>query len=156
MAVISSALAAASKREVSDSHSGRAVHLWRGTLLLGVVVSALVAAASVPANTLAGVDAELVTLLRGMATIKLAITAAAVGACYWRLGQPISRNAAFGYVVGVSCLAFGALLIWYFSFITLASVIFHAGAIGLLALAWREGNLPRHPRARNHGSQPNV
>ena len=83
-------------------------------------------------------DPALARLLRCMALIKGVIALAAVGAVLWRLKWPISAGLYLAYMLG-SCVIVGAtMLVWQLTAIVLAAVLFHACALGMLLLGWRE------------------
>jgi len=83
-------------------------------------------------------DPALARLLRGMALIKAAIALGASSAVYWRLAWPASRTVASLYVIASWVLAGSSVLIWQLSFIAFAALLFHAAALSMLVLAWRE------------------
>ena len=84
-------------------------------------------------------DAELFTLLRGMAAIKAALALLALTAAAWRLGQGSAPRAiTASYVGGVWAMALAAGLIWQLTAIVAASALFHAATIALLVTAWRD------------------
>jgi hypothetical protein len=111
-----------------------------------IVVMGLAAALAIP-SAYSTAETELVRLLRRMALVKAGIAVVAVALVLWRLGQPVSPAAAFGYLLGVWALGGASVLIWHLSFIPAAALIFYAGVFGLLVLAWREG----HFEARKRG-----
>ncbi len=92
-------------------------------------------------------DAELFTLLRGMAVIKGMLALLAFSAVWWRLGQPMTARLAKTYIVGVWALALASGLIWQLSFIVAASGLFHLATIVLLVAAWRDIE-PRFEKSR--------
>jgi hypothetical protein len=83
-------------------------------------------------------DPALARLLRGMALIKGMIVIGAVAAVYWRLAWPARPVAAASYLAASWVLAGSAMLIWQLSYIVLAAVLFHAAALSLLIVGWRE------------------
>jgi hypothetical protein len=83
-------------------------------------------------------DPALARLLRGMALIKSMIAIAVVGAVFWRLAWPVSRTAGAAYLVCSWALAGSTMLIWQLSYIVTAALLFHAAALSLLLVSWRE------------------
>jgi hypothetical protein len=83
-------------------------------------------------------DPALARLLRCMALIKGALVIAASSAVFWRFGWSISKPAACGYVVTAAVMAGATMLIWQLTLIPLAALLFHAAALGMLVLGWRE------------------
>jgi len=92
-------------------------------------------------------DAELFTLLRGMACIKGMLALLAFIAVWWRFGQPLTARLAKTYIVGVWALALASGLIWQLTFIVAASGLFHLATIALLVAAWRDIE-PRFEKSR--------
>jgi hypothetical protein len=84
-------------------------------------------------------DPDLARLLRAMALIKGAIAIAAVAAVFWRAGWEVSKPVAASYLLGCWVLAGSAALIWQLAYIASAAIAFHAAALALLLVAWREG-----------------
>jgi hypothetical protein len=83
-------------------------------------------------------DPALARVLRGMALIKGSITIAVVGAVFWRLARPVPRMTGATYLVGSWMLAGSSMLIWTLSYIVPAALLFHAAALSLLWVSWRE------------------
>jgi hypothetical protein len=83
-------------------------------------------------------DPALARLLRAMAVIKGMLALAALGAVLWRFGWSVSKPAAFTYIVGSSVLTGSSMLIWQLTYIPLAAVLFHAAALCMLVVCWRE------------------
>ena len=123
---------------LSDHWALSALAPWRAALLLGCVAAIGVAAwVGDPSGTLQA-DPALARLLRGMALIKAAIACAAVAAVYWRFGWAVSRGAAAVYLLSSATLTGSTMLIWQLSCIIPAALLFHAAAISLLVVGWRE------------------
>ena len=112
----------------------------RAAIVFATAATALIAANCANADALSGVDYGLITLLRGMAAIKMAITVAAIGMFFWRVRNPVPSPVVSGYLVAVSCMVFASVSIWYLSFIALASLVFYCGVFVLLAVAGCEAN----------------
>jgi hypothetical protein len=118
--------------------TGAAAPLRRAGLLVGAAAAIGVAAwVGDPAATLQA-DPALGHLLRGMALIKALLTMAALAAVYWRFGWTVSRAATALYLLSASTLAGSTMLIWQLSFILPAALLFHAAAISLVVIGWRE------------------
>jgi hypothetical protein len=83
-------------------------------------------------------DPALARLLRAMALIKGTIAIAATVAVFWRLAWPLSKPVAAGYLLGCWAIAGSSMLIWQLSYIVPAAVLFHAAALCLLLVGWRE------------------
>lgn len=83
-------------------------------------------------------EAELLTLLRGMACIKGLLAVLAFSAVWWRLGQTPTSRLAQTYIGGVWAMALATGLIWQLTLIVVASVIFHCATVALLIAAWRD------------------
>ncbi len=83
-------------------------------------------------------DPALARLLRGMALIKGMIAIAAVGAVFWRLAWPVSKIGAATYLISSWALAGATMLVWQLSYIVPAALVFHAAALSLLLISWRE------------------
>jgi hypothetical protein len=84
-------------------------------------------------------DPALARLLRGMALIKGMIAIAALAAVFWRLAWPVSKSAAAAYLVSSWAVAGSTMLIWQLSYIVPAALLFHAAALSLLLVGWRDG-----------------
>jgi hypothetical protein len=85
------------------------------------------------------VEPELAVLLRGMAAIKGLLAVFAASLVYWRFGLRISARAAWAYATCAGLMFVGCAVIWQLAFIPLAAALFHAGGMGALCVAWREG-----------------
>jgi hypothetical protein len=83
-------------------------------------------------------DPALARLLRGMALIKGVIATAAAAAVCWRFGRPVSKPVAAGYLLGSWILVGSTLLIWQLSWIPAAAILFHAAALSMLFVSWRD------------------
>lgn len=123
----------------------RHVAVLRAGLLVGCLASTGIAwtAAYGSSHT---TEPELAVLLRGMAAIKTLLAVLGAGLVYWRFGLPISARAALAYAAGVGLMLMACTLIWHLTFIPLAAALFHAGGMGALLVAWREGR--QAPRAK--------
>ena len=137
--------ASAPKPEVSlVSHQGaRRVAVLRTGLFVCCLAGAAVGWAAASGASHA-VEPELAVLLRGMTAIKGLLAVLAASLVYWRFGLPISARAAWAYATCAGLIFVACALIWQLAFIPLAAALFHAGGIGALLVAWREGRqLPR-------------
>jgi len=83
-------------------------------------------------------DPALGRLLRGMALIKGVIALAILAAVWWRFGRPVFKSAAAVYLSGSWIVAGSTMLIWQLSWIPLAALLFHAAALSMLVVGWRE------------------
>ena len=127
---------------VSQQRVGR-VAVVRAGLLMGCLACAVVGWAAASGASLP-VEPELAVLLRGMAAIKGLLALFAASLVYWRFGLPISARAAWAYATCAGLMFVACALIWQLAFIPLAAALFHAGGIGALCVAWRDGcQLPR-------------
>lgn len=122
-------------RDLSAAHPA----LLRALLLLGCIGAAAVAFSVGRPEAYLAADAALARLLRGMALIKAALVLATVGALLWRFGHPITRRTAAVYVGGAWMAAGATVLVWQLTLLPLAAALFHAGEIGVLLAAWRDG-----------------
>jgi hypothetical protein len=113
--------------------------LLRGNLVLGIAIAIGIAAWLGDPSGYLRADPALARLLRGMALIKGMIALAAVAAVFWRLAWPVSRMGATAYLIASMALAGSTVLIWQLSYIVPAALLFHAAAISLLLISWREG-----------------
>jgi hypothetical protein len=83
-------------------------------------------------------DPALARLLRGMALIKGMIALAAVSAVFWRLTWSVSKPVAASYLIASWAITGSTMLIWQLSYIVPAALLFHAAALSLLLVSWRE------------------
>ena len=111
----------------------------RRALLIAACLLAVGAAALLghPADYLRD-DPALARLLRCMALIKGVIVMAAAAAVFWRFGWSIAKPMAAIYVLASAVMAGSTLLIWQLTLIPLAAFLFHAAALSLLVVGWRE------------------
>ncbi len=108
--------------------------LVRRTALVFAIAATAAATALVtaPFSTAAGMDPDLVRLLRAMVGIKGLIALAAAALLYWRLGHPIARPVAIGYGAMI-CVSVAALAwLWTLASIPLGSLCFYGGLAGLI------------------------
>jgi hypothetical protein len=112
--------------------------MLRAVLLAGCVIAVAFAAWAGDPTASLQADPALARLLRCMALIKGLLVLGALGAVLWRFGWPVGRPVAAAYAGGTWVLAGSTTLIWQLSHIPLAAVLFHAAAIGMLAVGWRE------------------
>jgi hypothetical protein len=114
------------------------VSMLRGGLVSGCAIAIGIAAwLGHPADYLHA-DPALARLLRGMALIKGVIALAIVGAVFWRLAWPVAKRAVAAYLLCSWAVAGSTMLIWQLSYIVPAAVLFHAAALSLLWVGWRE------------------
>jgi hypothetical protein len=114
------------------------VPLLRSGLVLGCAVAIGIAAWLGDPSSYLQADPALARLLRGMAVIKGMIAIAAVGAVFWRLGWRVSKAGAAAYLVSSWALTGSTMIIWQLSFIVPAALVFHAAALSMLLVSWRE------------------
>lgn len=112
---------------------------WSGVLVAGCAIAAAAGLSLGDAAPVLERDAELGALLRGMALIKAVLVIAAAALIVWRLRQPVSTAVALAYLAGAWAMSLATGLIWQLTLIPAAALLFHAGEIGLLLLAWRDG-----------------
>lgn len=127
-------------------HAGHVGHpslpvVLRGLLMGGCLAPAGLAAWTGDPSAFLRADAELGFLLRGMAAIKATIVLAACAVLWWRFGHNLSQRIAAAYLAGTCLVAGATALIWQLSFVPLAAVFFHAGALTLLLAAWTDHRL---------------
>jgi hypothetical protein len=114
------------------------VSLLRCGLVLGCAIAIGIAVRlGHPADYL-NADPALARVLRGMALIKGVIALAIVCAVFWRLAWPVAKNAGAAYLICSWAVAGSTMLIWQLSYIVPAAVLFHAAALSLLWVGWRE------------------
>ncbi|MBV5272749.1 MAG: hypothetical protein JZU52_03595 [Lamprocystis purpurea] len=76
-------------------------------------------------------EPDLLRLLHGMVLIKGLIASAAAALVYWRLGRPIARQLATGYI-GALCLCAAALgWLWGLHLMLIGALFFYGGLAGL-------------------------
>jgi hypothetical protein len=134
----------------SGSHQGT---VRPAVLRMGLLVCCLAGAAvgwAAASGASHPVEPGLAVLLRGMATIKGLLAVLAASLVYWRFGLPISARAALAYATCAGLMFVACALIWQLAFIPLAAALFHAGGIGALLVAWREGRQMSRAGWRTH------
>ncbi len=92
------------------------------------------AAWAAPAPT--GMEADLGRLLRLMAVLKVAMAAGAAWLVDWRLRAPITPRLAVGYPMSVALMAAAPGLIWHLVPVIAGALVFHAGLVLILLLAY--------------------
>lgn len=92
------------------------------------------------------IDAGLITILRFMALVKLAMVLGAVALTIWRLGHSTSPRLAQSYVLATMLMACGPGLIWSTGTVVYGAISFHAGLFSYLVLACRDDGTPRVSR----------
>lgn len=112
--------------------------LLRATLGLGVLLAVAVAGWHAQVGTPLQADPKLGHLLRGIALIKATLTVLALGLVYWRVSRPISTRVAAAYLGGVWFMAGASMWVWELSHVGWGAVLFHAGELTILLVAWRE------------------
>jgi hypothetical protein len=135
----------------AEIHGGSSlVQRRRVVLVIACIAGGALALGLGHAAASANVEAELATLLRGMALIKAVLVLGMMGTLWWRLGHPLTDRAAWICTAAVALAAGATALIWQLALIPLAALAFHAGLFTLLAAAWREHRGTDRPR-RLHG-----
>lgn len=86
----------------------------------------------------AAYESHLLLLLRFMAAMKLGGVLLAAGLLHWRLIRPIAPRLAAAYAGSLVAMAAATGLIWSLGSIVLGAILFHAGLIAYLVLAWRD------------------
>jgi hypothetical protein len=112
--------------------------LLRGGLIVGCANAIGIAAWLGDPSRYLHADPALGRLLRGMALIKGMIAIAALGAVFWRLAWPVSKIGIVTYLISSWVLAGSTMLVWQLSYIVPAALLFHAAALSLLLVSWRE------------------
>jgi hypothetical protein len=123
---------------VASGAPSAAFSLLRVGLISGCAVAMGIAVLAGDPSGYLRADPDLARLLRGMALIKGMIVIGAVAAVFWRLAWPVSRSAAATYLVSSWALAGSTMLIWQLSHIVAAALVFHAAALSILWVSWRE------------------
>ena len=95
----------------------------------------------------AGIEWQLVFLLRFMAVVKGGMVLGALALTQWRVARTISSALAAAYALALAAMALAPGLIWSPAAIVPGAGAFHAGLLLYLVLAWRDGavSLPRRP-----------
>jgi hypothetical protein len=101
--------------------------------LLGAAAG--VYALTTPFSSAAGMEPDLVRLLRAMVLIKGLMAAGAGAFVFWRLGRPVSQAHAAGYLLGTVMLTCAVVWLWSLTSLLLAAVLFYASLIGIVAVA---------------------
>lgn len=123
---------------VSRAGPARRAVSYRIVLVIGTLAVAATVALATSAAPGAAADASFVRMMRVMAMIKAVLTAIAAAALWWRLARPVTALFAAGYLLGAWFMVGATVLIWQLSSIGAAAVLFHAGELSLLFLAWRD------------------
>jgi len=110
----------------------------RAVLVLGCAIAIGIATWVGDPSTYLKADPALARLLRGMALIKGMLAVGAVAAVYWRLSWTIDARVAATYAITAAAMAGSAALIWQLSYIPFAALLFHAAALSMLIVGWRE------------------
>lgn len=110
----------------------------RAALVLGCAIAIGIATWVGDPSTYLNADPALARLLRGMALIKGMLAVGAVAAVYWRLAWTIDARVAATYAITAAAMAGSAALIWQLSYIPFAALLFHAAALSMLIVGWRE------------------
>jgi hypothetical protein len=113
---------------------------WRGPLALRTLLIVGICAVSLVAWSIASAsvveaDADLTTLLHGMAIIKGVGVVAATGVLWWRFSLPLSPTFAAIYLVGIWLAAGATILIWHMTYLAAAAMVFHLCEVTMLVAA---------------------
>jgi hypothetical protein len=119
---------------MSAAHATR----LRSVLIVGCAISVGIAMYMGDPSGYLLADPALARLLRGMAVIKGVIAIAIVGAVWWRFGRAVSRPVAVSYALGCWVVAGSTTLVWQLTSIVMAAVLFHAAALSMLIVSWRD------------------
>ena len=113
--------------------------LLRVLLLAGCVACIVLAALYGRPAAYLSADPELARLLRAMALIKATLVTGAIGIMLWRFGYPLSGRMAAAYLAAAWAMSLATMLVWQLTLLVPSALVFHAGAIALLLVAWRDG-----------------
>ncbi len=113
--------------------------LLRALLLAGCAACVVLAALYARPAAYLSADPELARLLRALALIKATLVLGAIGIMLWRFGYPLSGPLAGAYLAAAWAMSLATMLVWQLTLLVPAALAFHAGAIALLLLAWRDG-----------------
>jgi len=117
---------------------GRRTLMLRSALGVGVLLAVAAASWHAQVGPSLQADPKLGHLLRGIALIKAALTVLALGLVYWRVSRPISTRVAAAYLGGVWFMAGASMWVWELAHVGWGAVLFHAGELTILLVAWRE------------------
>lgn len=95
----------------------------------------------------AGLDADLVRVLRFMAVIKLAFAVIALAASWWRLARPASGWRTAAYIGGPPLAVGGAMLLLALHDLGIAALALHGGLLAVLAAALTDRDFFATPQA---------
>lgn len=114
--------------------------IGRGTLVAASVAAVTIVTALAHAPTGHQFsEPALVRVLLFMALLKFAGAAAGVWLIDWRMRSPLSARLAVGYVAAVALMLAASTLIAMLAYIMAAALLYHAGLLGGLFLAWGDG-----------------
>jgi hypothetical protein len=120
---------------------GRPLVLRAALVLAIAMAAATTVVIAMPFSAGAGMDPDLVRLLRAMVGIKGLIALAAAGLVFLRLGHAIRRPVVVGYCVAI-CVSVAALVwLWSLANVPLGSLCFYGGLAGLVLVARADSNL---------------
>jgi hypothetical protein len=115
---------------------------WRATMwgvaLVCGVAGFMVTGAAATAGAVRADGAELVMLLRFMATVKTGMAVGLVALAAWRMGFPARPGMATWYAVACGLMPAGAGLIWGMAHVAIGAVLFHAGMILMMGVAYAD------------------
>jgi hypothetical protein len=118
----------------------RSLPIWqlRTALMAGCAIAIGIVGLLSDPSGFTRADPDLARLMRGMALIKGVIAIAIVATIWWRFGCPVFKSVAAGYLLGSWILVGSTTLIWQLWWIPLAAILFHAAALSMLFVSWRE------------------
>lgn len=125
-----------SRRAVPGVATARAAVLL--TVALGLAIGFLVTPGSEAQAAANRAGAELATLLRAMAGLKLLFAAAAIGVTLWRLGAPVTWPRLAAYAAGCAAMTAGPGLIWDMAHVAAGALLLHGGLLATVLLLWRD------------------
>ena len=134
---LSATRAAVPRKDVTRAHVNKA-RLYRASLIAGLLVVAATAALTTDGARVAASEVSFVRMMRAMAAIKALLVTVAAAVLWWRFARPVPTLFAIGYLSGAWAMMAATVLIWQLSSIGAAAIVFHAGELSLLLLAWRD------------------
>lgn len=127
----------------------------RRRAVLALATAAALTAGATLGTPAAGVEPDLVRLMRFMALMKGGFAALALAACWYRLARPAAPWRELVYLAAPALTAGGALALWRLAGPGLAAGVLHLGLLALLAAALTDGDfLPGDGLSRLRGRSP--
>lgn len=122
-----------------------------GLAFAAAAAGIVVGRASAHGADLRGMEPSLISLLRFMAVLKSAAAVTMLGLTHWRLTRPAGGTLAVAYMAAVASVSASPGLIWSLSNVALGAVLFHAGLIVFVILAWRDDAVELRLRGSSGG-----